>query len=129
MDIQAATSLLFTYGTLQLPKVQLERFGRLLEGEPDALPGYRVTHVRIADPEVIAVSGSDLHPVVTASAAPDVVEGTVLRVTEAELAAADDCEVDAYVRSRVALRSGRAAGVYLGTRVPRPRGAARAKAA
>ncbi|MGW1937929.1 hypothetical protein [Streptomyces goshikiensis] len=63
----AAPYLLFSYGTLQLEQVQLARFGRLLEGAPDALPGYTTSVVRIADPDVIAASGSDLHPVVVLS--------------------------------------------------------------
>ena len=33
---------LFTYGTLQLEEVQLATFGRVLEGRPDALVGYRL---------------------------------------------------------------------------------------
>lgn len=31
---------LFSYGTLQLEQVQLDTFGRLLEGQADTLQGY-----------------------------------------------------------------------------------------
>ena len=39
--------LLFTYGTLQLEEVQLQTFGRKLEGKPDALVGYRLVMTKI----------------------------------------------------------------------------------
>ncbi|MGW5401431.1 gamma-glutamylcyclotransferase family protein [Streptomyces sp. NPDC003952] len=106
---------LFSYGTLRYPEVQLARFGRLLEGEPDALPGYRITWIAITDPEVIAASGTDRHPLLVASTDPaDAVEGTVFALTESELASADDYEVDDYARSQVVLRSGTEAWAYLG---------------
>ncbi|MEV7612022.1 gamma-glutamylcyclotransferase family protein [Streptomyces sp. NPDC089799] len=117
MSTDVLTGLLFSYGTLQSPQVQLDRFGRLLEGEPGTLPGHRVTHVRITDPEVISVSGSDLHPVVTPAAQQDAVAGTVFRLTDAEFAAADDYETDDYVRTRVTLGSGATAWAYLSANV------------
>ncbi|MFJ3841502.1 gamma-glutamylcyclotransferase family protein [Streptomyces sp. NPDC090054] len=112
-----APHLLFSYGTLQSEQVQLARFGRLLEGSPDALPGYRTTYVKITDPDVIAASGTDLHPLVVPSAAEtDVVDGSLFRITDSELAAADDYEVDDYVRSEVVLRSGATAWAFLDAR-------------
>lgn len=57
--------LLFSYGTLQLPEVQMAQFGRLLEGSDDALPGYAQTLVEITDPDVIAKSSQRFHPIVT----------------------------------------------------------------
>ncbi len=39
---EQAVENLFSYGTLQSESVQLETFGRKLEGEPDTLPGYRL---------------------------------------------------------------------------------------
>ncbi|MER5931811.1 gamma-glutamylcyclotransferase family protein [Streptomyces sp. NPDC002054] len=97
--------------------MQLARFGRLLEGSPDALPGYTTTTVRITDPDVIAASGTDLHPLVLPSAQEtDAVEGTLFRITESELAAADDYEVDDYIRSEVLLRSGVTAWAFLDAR-------------
>ncbi|MFE3767675.1 gamma-glutamylcyclotransferase family protein [Streptomyces sp. NPDC059104] len=108
------THLLFSYGTLQSRDVQLARFGRPLDGRPDALPGYRTTYVTITDPEVIAASGSDRHPLVVASDAPaDAVDGTVFSITDAELASADDYEVDDYARTEVVLSSGTKAWAYL----------------
>jgi len=39
---QSASVLLFSYGTLRQPEVQLANYRRLLEGEPDSLSGYRL---------------------------------------------------------------------------------------
>ena len=44
MSEDVLPSLLFSYGTLQLDSVQLASFGRLLEGEADALPGWLASH-------------------------------------------------------------------------------------
>jgi hypothetical protein len=109
-----AVDYLFSYGTLQQPEVQVSNFGRLLDGAADAIVGYRLDWVVITDPEVIAVSGSDRHPIVrhTAQAA-DRVAGTVFAVTPQELVAADEYEVDDYSRVRVTLASGLASWVYL----------------
>ncbi|MCT4357030.1 gamma-glutamylcyclotransferase [Streptomyces sp. Je 1-79] len=118
----SAVQLLFSYGTLQTGQVQLSQFGRLLDGTPDALPGYRMTYIEITDPDVIAASGTDRHPLVVASAdRSDHVEGTVFSITDAELAAADDYEVDDYARIQVTLRSGTRAWAYLDAKgVARP---------
>ncbi|WP_223198428.1 gamma-glutamylcyclotransferase family protein [Solihabitans fulvus] len=105
---------LFSYGTLQQPEVQLSNFGRLLNGGPDALPGYRTDWVTITDPDVIAASGSDRHPIVVSTGdIGDLVAGTVFVITATELAAADDYEVDDYRRVLVRLDSGIEAWVYL----------------
>ena len=109
-----ADQKLFSYGTLQLREVQLSQFGRVLQGQPDALPGHRLTMIEITDPEVIAASGTDQHPLVAPSEDPgDSVPGVVFAITEAELAAADAYEVDDYARVRVTLGSGTTAWVYL----------------
>ena len=111
---ESATHRLFSYGTLRQPEVQLARFGRTLTGQADALPGFRVEFIAITDPEVVATSGSDRHPLVVASADPqDVVEGMVFEITGTELASADDYEVDDYARHEVDLRSGARAWAYL----------------
>jgi gamma-glutamylcyclotransferase (GGCT)/AIG2-like uncharacterized protein YtfP len=104
---------LFSYGTLRQPEVQLATFGRLLDGVPDAVVGYRLETITIADPAVVATSGSDRHPALRPSDDAAAVEGTVFAVTEEELAAADDYEVDDYVRVSVPLRSGGSAWVYV----------------
>ncbi|MGV0627532.1 gamma-glutamylcyclotransferase family protein [Mycolicibacter minnesotensis] len=109
-----STELLFSYGTLQLPQVQRSTFGRELDGRPDAIVGYVLHHLTINDPQVVAVSGSDRHPVLRPSPQPHAqVAGTVFTISPAELAAADDYEVDAYRRVAVRLRSGVQAWVYM----------------
>ena len=108
------TVLLFSYGTLQLNEVQLSSFGRLLEGQADAMVGYRQSQIEITDPDVIKTSGKRFHPIVEASDNPDdEVQGKVFRITEPELMAADAYEVADYKRIEVLLRSGNTAWVYV----------------
>lgn len=105
---------LFSYGTLRLPEVQMAVFGRLIEGEEDALSGWRTEMVEITDPDVLAKSGERFHPITLPSADPaDIVAGTVFRVTEADIWAADAYEVSDYVRTSVRLRSGLFAWTYV----------------
>jgi Gamma-glutamyl cyclotransferase, AIG2-like len=107
-------ALLFSYGTLRQEAVQLANFGRLLQGTRDAIPGYRQEIITITDPQVIAQSGTNLHPIVLASGNPaDEVPGIVFAITEAELLAADRYEVADYKRISVCLKSGRYAWVYI----------------
>jgi gamma-glutamylcyclotransferase (GGCT)/AIG2-like uncharacterized protein YtfP len=105
---------LFSYGTLQQREVQLASFGRVLDGEADALPGYRLEVLEITDPSVVELSGKTHHPILRPSENPDdEVAGTVFKVTEAELAAADAYEVADYVRVNLRLQSGAEAWVYV----------------
>lgn len=112
--MEGRNELLFSYGTLQLERVQMASFGRLLDGEEDAMPGYRRAMVEITDPEVIRQSGERFHPIVSPSDDPsDEVTGKVFRITATELAAADRYEVADYKRVAVRLRSGKDAWVYI----------------
>lgn len=105
---------LFSYGTLQTRSVQLATFGRVLEGTPDALPGYAQSRVAIDDPAVVATSGETHHPIVKFSGvATDRVEGTVFRISAEELESADHYEVAAYKRVAAVLVSGLEAWVYV----------------
>lgn len=109
-----STVQLFSYGTLQLADVQLATFGRLLNGNPDLLPGHRLDQVAITDQDVVAVSGSAGHPIVSPSGRPDDrVAGTAFTISTTELAGADTYEVASYRRARVSLGSGVPAWVYL----------------
>jgi gamma-glutamylcyclotransferase (GGCT)/AIG2-like uncharacterized protein YtfP len=106
--------LLFSYGTLRQPEVQRATFGHELNGRPDAIVGFELGYVTITDPHVIATSGSDRHPILRPTDRPDAaVEGMVFAINEADLAAADDYEVDDYRRVAVPLRSGEQAWVYV----------------
>ena len=108
------TERLFSYGTLQSENVQRETFGRLLEGTPDALAGFRQDLVEITDPDVLAKSGERFHPIVSRSGDEnDRVSGTVFLITAEELAAADAYEVSDYERVEARLASGNSAWVYV----------------
>ncbi|GAC1046285.1 gamma-glutamylcyclotransferase family protein [Rhizobium sp. No.120] len=106
--------LLFSYGTLQLEKVQLSIFARLLKGWEDVLLGFRMTTVELTDASVIGLSGQTSFPIAAPSDDPaDVVEGTAYEVTERELLAADAYEGSAYQRIEVVLASGQIAWIYI----------------
>ncbi len=108
------TERLFSYGTLQQENVQRQTFGRLLEGEPDALVGFRQDLVEITDPDVLAISGERFHPIVSGSGDDaDRVVGTMFLITPQELAAADAYEVSDYERLEAPLESGLTAWVYV----------------
>jgi len=110
----AATELLFSYGTLQLESVQRATFGRTLEGQPDALPGFEQAMLKIDDAAVVATSGQTHHRIARFTGrSTDSVSGTVFRVTPEELESADAYEVAAYVRVAVRLRSGSRAWAYV----------------
>ena len=102
---------LFAYGTLQKPEVQRAVFGRRVEGEPDALPGYRLDWIEIRE----AGATTRYRNIVASGNADDDVAGLVLAVSEAELAMADAYEGPTnYRRIPVDLKSGRQAFVYIG---------------
>lgn len=105
--------LLFTYGTLRDPNVQRSLFGRVVPTEADSMPGFRVDYVTITDSAVVAASGTDRHPILRRGGDSDLVAGACLELTDAELVAADEYEVDDYARVEVALSSGRRAWVYV----------------
>ena len=105
---------LFSYGTLQLEQVQVDTFGRTLEGNAEALIGFKQALLEITDPEVLKISGERFHPIGVASSDPtDTVAGTVFWITPDELAAADRYEVSDYHRVEAELASGGRAWVYV----------------
>jgi len=107
---------LFSYGTLQLAAVQQAVFGRLIEGDADAMVGWGLVPLQITDPDVIEKSGLAVHTIARRTGDPaDRVPGVVYFITDADLAAADAYEVDAYGRVEVELASGRRAYVYVGS--------------
>jgi hypothetical protein len=97
-----------------LASVQQEKFGRLLDGAADVLPGYRIEPIDIADPDVVRLSGKSRHPIARrTNDSADRISGFVYLLTEAELEAADAYEVEPYFRVEVELRSGRTAFAYV----------------
>ncbi|MFC5184737.1 GDSL-type esterase/lipase family protein [Actinomadura harenae] len=103
---------LFSFGTLLDEQVQSALFGGPVPSEAAALAGYATRPLRITDPSVIGTSGLDVHLTLAREIGAEV-EGAVLRLTDADLAAADAYEVDDYVRRRVRLTSGATAWAYL----------------
>jgi gamma-glutamylcyclotransferase (GGCT)/AIG2-like uncharacterized protein YtfP len=105
---------LFSYGTLQQEEVQRSTFGRTLRGVPDSLVGFIVIQLKIRDPDVVATSGKEVHPIARLTGAFNHrVPGTVFEVTEAEIEQSDCYEVDAYQRVETVLASGKSACVYV----------------
>ncbi len=107
--------LLFSYGTLQQPDVQLTTFGRGLAGSPDTLPGFAASTAPIDDPRVASTLGRSHHDNARFTGdAQHRIQGTAFEVTDAELGLADEYERPAaYVRTEVTLGSGRRAWVYV----------------
>ena len=109
----SANERLFSYGTLQNADVQLATFGRLLDGAPDELVGFRQEAHEVADANFLAKGGSRLQLIVVRSGnAGDRVRGSAYMLTAAELAAADTYEPSAYRRIETVLASGARAWVY-----------------
>lgn len=107
------THRVFSYGTLRQADVQRELYGRQVPTVADILPGWCLEWLRITDPEVVRISGSDRHPILRGGEPSDLVEGAYLELTDSELAATDAYEVDDYVRTEVVLGSGVTAWAYL----------------
>jgi hypothetical protein len=111
--------LLFSYGTLQDPEVQLSTFGRELRGEPDELVGFELSKQRIDDAEFVAKSGKALHSIVKFNGRDGShVTGMVFEVSESELEQADRYEPAGYKRVKTRLASGKEAWVYAGNPQP-----------
>ena len=108
------TEYLFSYGTLQKDRVQLETFGRLLKGAADVLAGYVLSTVEITDPEVLAASEQQYHLIAIYTGSDnDKIEGVIFEITSSELLAADGYEADDYKRVKEKFRSGNEAWVYV----------------
>lgn len=104
---------LFSYGTLQDPQVQLATFRRLLNGSPEVLSGYKLSLIKITDPEIIKTSGKEFHPtLIFSDSETDEVKGMLFDVTEAELLDCDGYEKQ-YKRTLVKFKSGLQGFVYV----------------
>lgn len=109
--------LLFSYGTLQRAEIQRSLFGRALPGEHDQLIGFRQSAIDLDDPDVLQSTGTGRHVIVQFTGAPgDRVSGTVLEVTDADIALADEYEPAPYDRIATTLASGKTAWVYTDSR-------------
>lgn len=96
----------FTYGTLQNPKIQLELFGRLLKGSQDKLKGFKKEQILISE---------QTYPILTPvqNKIQAIVEGVCYEMTEEDLVNCDAYEGIEYKRIKVTLNSGTKAWVYI----------------
>ncbi len=94
--------LLFVYGTLQDPEIQMHVFGRITAGTPDALDGYRKAEIAI---------GGSTYPIAKLDSASSI-DGRTLEVSQEELMNIDRYEGGEYRRLRVRLRSAVETWVY-----------------
>jgi gamma-glutamylcyclotransferase (GGCT)/AIG2-like uncharacterized protein YtfP len=107
---------LFSYGTLQKDKVQVELFGRLLHGTKDILEGYQLASIEIKDESFLSKGEEKFQlTLIPSTNKTDSIEGTVFEISEEELLLADKYEPDNYKRIKVALQSGKEAWIYAAT--------------
>jgi gamma-glutamylcyclotransferase (GGCT)/AIG2-like uncharacterized protein YtfP len=105
---------LFSYGTLQKQNVQVELFGRLLNGTRDVLEHYRIVEIEIRDEKFLATGADKYQKSLASSTDPnDAIEGMVFEMSQDELLIADRYEPANYKRIEVKLRSGKEAWIYI----------------
>lgn len=105
---------LFSYGTLQQGKTQLELFGRILKGAADTLPGYKIATIEISDKTFLAKGeGKFQQTLIHTRNNRDKVTGTVFEITGEELSLCDKYEPSNYTRIITRLTSGQEAWIYL----------------
>jgi gamma-glutamylcyclotransferase (GGCT)/AIG2-like uncharacterized protein YtfP len=107
---------LFSYGTLQKEKVQIDLFGRTLGGSADVLRGYKVSTIEITDETFLSKGeGKYQKTLVSSSNENDIVRGTVFEITRDELLKADGYEPGNYKRTKVMVDSGKIVWIYVAT--------------
>ncbi|WP_366512841.1 AAA family ATPase [Kordia sp.] len=105
---------LFSYGTLQLEKVQQETYNRILSGSKDSLSNYTLKSLEITDTEVLSKSERKFHPIaVKTSNSDDFIEGIIFELTAQELSDTDAYEVEEYKRVLETFNSGKEAWIYV----------------
>jgi hypothetical protein len=104
---------LFSYGALQKEKLQLDLFGRILEGSNDVLRGYKVSTIEIKDETFLSRGEGRYQKTLIISDDSHVVNGTALEITNEELLVADKYEPENYQRINVMLESGKEAWIYV----------------
>lgn len=108
------SELLFSYGTLQLERVQLETFGRKLIGVKETLKGFKMEQLEITDALVLQKSQQNFHPIaVISNSSQDEIQGTLFEISEEELKQADSYEVADYQRIQVKFESGSIGWIYI----------------
>ena len=105
---------LFSYGTFQLKKVQIETFGRKFNGIKDCLRGYKTKNLIINDNNVIKSSGLDIHPIIFYTGNKiDCINGILFYVSDEELNKADGYEVNEYKRVKLKFESKKEGWIYI----------------
>lgn len=105
---------LFSYGTLQRDDVQLELFGRLLNGTRDILTGYKIASIKINDEAFLAKGEEKFQKtLVLSNDVADIIEGTIFEISTEELLLADQYEPDNYQRIKVLLQSKKESWIYV----------------
>ena len=105
---------LFSYGTLQKERTQIELFGRKLNGSADILKGWKLSPIEIHDKTFLSKGEDKMQlTIVQTKNEHDTIKGTVLELTEEELEIADKYEPVGYSRSIVKLESGKETWIYL----------------
>jgi gamma-glutamylcyclotransferase (GGCT)/AIG2-like uncharacterized protein YtfP len=104
---------LFSYGTLQNEELQLEIFGRVLNGKKDSLKGYKLSSVEVKDPSFLSKNDEKYHQNAILSIGSDFIKGTVFEISKEELLLSDRYEPDYYKRIEVTLQTGKVAWMYV----------------
>jgi gamma-glutamylcyclotransferase (GGCT)/AIG2-like uncharacterized protein YtfP len=106
---------IFSYGSLQQEAVQISAYGRVVQGEPDALLDCVLTLIEVPKLHKAASSGLTHYKNVESSpGSGSRVSGTVFEISAQELAVTDAYEQESdYVRVGAVLASGRSAWVYV----------------
>ena len=105
---------LFSYGTLQEEKVQIELFERMLVGSRDILKGYRAATIEIKDEAFLSNAEQEYHLIaIPSNNKNDSIEGTIFEISSEELLLADKYEPEEYKRVKVLLESGKEAWIYV----------------
>ncbi|MEK7195371.1 MAG: gamma-glutamylcyclotransferase family protein [Patescibacteria group bacterium] len=94
---------LFIYGTLINPEVQKNVLGRVADGVPDALIGYKKSEIEVEGKE---------YPLIVPDEG-EKVGGLVINVADRELEKIDEYETAVYKRKSVVLERGISAWVYV----------------
>lgn len=105
----------FAYGSLQEDGVQRKMYGRAIECRRDELGGVERKIIRLEDRAAVAATGHAEHANLEFCGRSDSrVQGTVLEISDAELATTDKFEELAdYKRIEVQLVSGTRAWAYI----------------
>ncbi|MBC8301231.1 MAG: gamma-glutamylcyclotransferase [Flavobacteriaceae bacterium] len=105
---------LFSYGTLQYRKVQIETFGRILNGTNDILIGYKLKELKIKNQDVINTSGKENHPIIYKTGnKSDFIKGVLFNVSKEEIILSDKYETCDYKRINLKFKSGKSGWVYI----------------